>query len=194
MPCGEAPAESLTRGLFYYHKLEVTNIMGEQDKPANPGAVPAGNTQPNPPPASGDNTATPANPITFTQEQLEREVEKRLAADRTQYGRDKKTLDEREKTIKSREDAANAVQHEIDCFNIARDNKLKPEDLKAAADELGLASKEQIAALAKRLGGTTGTGASFTPDSGRTTGGGIDTSKYSSGQFFEKGLEQLRKK
>jgi hypothetical protein len=168
--------------------------MGEQNTQEKTGTVKdALNPQNDQPAASKGATETPA-PTTFTRDQFEKEAEKRVAVALSKAGRDVKSLEAREAAVKAREDAANATQHEIDVLNIAKEHKIDPAALKEAAAELGLTAPEQIAALAKRLSGTAAGGEPFKPDSGRTVGGGPDTSKYSSEQFFEKGLEQLHKK
>jgi hypothetical protein len=137
----------------------------------NTGADQTGATQEVKSTASEGNKGTPTTPTTFTQEQLEKEAEKRVSAALAKAGRENKALEAREAAIKAREDAANATQHEIDCFNISKEYKLDPAELKAAAGELGLTTPEQLTALAKRLGGM-GAGTTFIrPDSGRNVGG-----------------------
>jgi hypothetical protein len=107
--------------------------------------------------------------------------------------KERQALRKREADLKKREAehaaeiaAANEAKLEITCFEIAQEFDIKPEDLKEAAQELELTTKEQIASLAKRMG--KGEPAQPTddkgkkppakpPDSGKNTGGSEKTYK-----------------
>jgi hypothetical protein len=164
--------------------------MDTQATQTNSGDAQAGPAlQPGQTTASGGATATPAQP-TLTQADIDRAVSTALS----KAGRETKTLEEREKAVKAREEAAGAAQYEITVFNIARENKMDPASLKEAATELGLTTPEQLTALARRLGGTPSLAPALKPDSGKTVGGGPDTSRMNSGDYFEAGLKKLREK
>ena len=170
--------------------------MGVQENQTAAEAEKSGqsNPQTNQPKPPGGTNESPTT-ATFTQADIDLAVQR----DRSQYGRDIKAIEAlkvQEAAIKAREDAVNAKEQEFAIANIATENGLDVKTLKEAAAELKITTTEQIAALAKRLAGTGAAAgaADFVPDSGKIAGGGPDTSRYSSGQFFEKGLEQLRKK
>jgi hypothetical protein len=166
--------------------------MSGTEDPKNTGTEQPGGTQADKSTASDGNEGTSTTVTTFTQA----DIDKALAADRTQYGRDRKILEEREKAIKAREDTANATQHEIDCFSISKEYKVDPATLKEAADELGITAKEQITALAKRLTGTAGTGGTTQkrPDPGTTIGGsGFDLKTATPDQKLAKGFSDMKK-
>lgn len=99
-----------------------------------------------------------------------------LGVSKTQLTSDRATLDKNVADHKELLDAAEATKMEITIWDIAKEQKVDPGELKEACAELNLETKEQIESIAKRMAKAGGEPLKepLKPDSSRTKGGGTE--------------------